>query len=194
MYPTNNKKDKEEEKVVMYKTIWGALNHIIHEKEIPSDQLITLKQCKEISKKMEVPIVLFPEGCTTTGQVLLECNNLLLNSSILSNTPCHVVTFKYDYATTGQNPSYTIGNIYYHLFVLTSSWNTNVEVRYLSDDDILSSKDTPIVPNPTNISIVNQNYIVNLLSQCLRSRVATLNLFDKLEFRNYFYNYKSKSK
>jgi hypothetical protein len=85
------------------------------------------------------------------------------------------------------NPAFTVGNFIVYFFRLCCQLHNKLEVRYLSSQEI------PLFENFENnhldpISAWTDS-LYNYLANILRVRRATMNAKDKLEFKNYWYNY-----
>ena len=155
----------------------GAIQQTISDNKLTDKNSVPLSKIIEEGKRSGRPIILFIEGTTTNGKLLLSTYPIL--DQLSASVKYHVLAFKYEYENL--NSAFTIGNAYSHLMYLSAQLYNKLEVRYIADEDI----DTEVLNAESKT-----NQLTSLILQIAKIRKSQFTVKDKLEFRDYFYNYK----
>lgn len=169
---------------VIPQTLLGAFWSTISDAPLSSAKASSLADVVEDARvSRKGPVVVFPEGTTTNGVVLLGCSPVFSHRFKLDATwHVHLIGFKYEY--TDFSPVFTVGSFVVHLFKLCCQVYNTLQVRYVVPDDI-----PPLPSNPQQIEEWCEQ-LYSLLAAALQIRRAKITYETKLDFREYFYNYK----
>jgi len=163
----NQWKDQPPKGVAIAQNILSALWDSIMDPKHKPEQGIPLKELRNNAINYGSPIVLFPEGATTNGKLVLSFVPVL-EGFPLDPQSTHIIGFKYYFDDF--SPSFPIGSFIVHLFRLCCQLHNHLEVRY-------SSVGT------------NQN-IGELLAKTIGVHQSqTTTAMDKQDFKDYWYGY-----
>eukprot|EP01129_Flabellula_baltica_P016770 TRINITY_DN9099_c0_g1_i1.p1 TRINITY_DN9099_c0_g1~~TRINITY_DN9099_c0_g1_i1.p1 ORF type:complete len:331 (-),score=75.77 TRINITY_DN9099_c0_g1_i1:12-1004(-) len=159
--------------VYQYSDLFQALKHtsvpetVHHERDCGSLDQIRAQNPDRI-------VVVFTEGCTTNGKILLNCvPTILPDPDVEGDDSIHIIGFKYPNSTvTG---CFTAGKFSSHFFRLIKNPLNKMKVFYVIPDD---------VPVPLVEDDVSQ--IFGLLASCLSVRMGEIFCDYKHEFLEYF--------
>jgi len=188
VYPPNSWKDDHvpKEGTVQKKTFFEALNDVIYQPKRPANQCLSSLQSirDEAKTRNQGPIVLFPEGTTTNGQVLLGCSNLInLSKPVIPLIDIHIISLIYQ----DQHAIYTVGSFGVHLLKLASYFSNQLKVQYIADEDIQA-----IVMDNDGQTL--EDKILSLLASNSKIRKGKIMANKKHEFNDYWYTHKNEYK
>eukprot|EP01126_Amoeba_proteus_P054998 TRINITY_DN6797_c0_g1_i7.p1 TRINITY_DN6797_c0_g1~~TRINITY_DN6797_c0_g1_i7.p1 ORF type:complete len:331 (-),score=46.29 TRINITY_DN6797_c0_g1_i7:167-1159(-) len=147
----------------------------------------TFSECEpldEILSTSDGPVVVFPEGTTVNGKVLLGCIPVISGTTNISKLNIHVVAFKY--RNNLFSPVYTIGSFWLHLIKLCSQVNNQLSVTYVIEKDIQVIADDQSVEWPEKL--------YSTLAMTLGIPQANIKVDVKHSFQEYWYQYKDQYK
>jgi len=138
------------------------------------------------------PVVVFPEGVTSNGLIILDGLPILANADV-EPSRVHVLGFKYEYEDF--SPTYPVGSFFAHLFRLLSQIHNSLQVRYMAAVDMPplpldGSSRRPVDSDKAEWA----DAVYRNLASILQIRKATLNAMDKREFVKYWYSHKKSYK
>jgi len=151
----------------------------------------TAAQCVPFSAiiaKADGPVVLFPEGTTTNGNVLLGCIPVLTPDSLISADRLHILAFKYPH--TDFSPIYTVGNFFTHVLNLCCQISNSIQVTYVIEKDIATGLQTTEGGDGAPWT----EKVYNILAATMGRRRAQLTARSKHPFNTYWYDYKKQYK
>jgi 1-acyl-sn-glycerol-3-phosphate acyltransferase len=187
VYPPNSWKDQvPREGLVQKKTFFEALSDVIYQPKRPANQChSSLQSIRDEAKiRNQGPIVLFPEGTTTNGQVLLGCSNLInLTKPVIPLIDIHILSFVYQ----DQYAIYTVGSFAIHLLKLSSHFSNQLKVQHIPDEDIQA-----IVMDNDGQTL--EDKLLSLLASNSKIRKGKIMANKKHEFNEYWYTHKNEYK
>jgi len=125
------------------------------------------------------PVVVFPEGITTNGNILIGCIPVIPSGLPIPSTNFHILSFKYPSDTF--SPVYTVGNPLVHLIRLCSQIGHSISISYIIDQDIPSETENP--------EWAEQVY--NLLAAAMQKSRGKIQANQKFPFMDYWFDHKA---
>jgi 1-acyl-sn-glycerol-3-phosphate acyltransferase len=188
VHPPNSWKDDQvpKEGTVQKRTFFDALSDVIYQpKRTVAQCRSSLQPIRDEAKiRNQGPVVLFPEGTTTNGQVILGCATLFnLSKPVVPLNDIHILSFIYQ----DQAAIYTIGSFAIHLLKLCSNFSNHIKVQHIADEDIQA-----IVIDNDGQTL--EDKVLSLLASNSKIRKGKIMAHKKHEFNDYWYNHKNEYK
>ncbi|KAI8382268.1 hypothetical protein BD560DRAFT_386124 [Blakeslea trispora] len=160
-------------------SFWEAIQLVGQSPQVAQNEE-TLYSLDELTEKAKQagwgPVVVFPEGTTTNGRALLKFSSVL-DSLDLDVDRIHLLAFKYEYHSIP--PTFTVGNIYWHLFQLCSQFYNTMIIKSLSQGELQSTTAEALHTSLGHLS---------------KLRKTNLGMSDKQAFLDYYYQGQKKKK
>lgn len=167
-------------------SFFSALSDVIKQpKRSKTECKETLEAVRNYVKKNNLgPLVFFPEGTTTNGEVLLGCSSLIkpLSKCQIDLKDVHILSFIYP----NKSPIYTVGSFFLHIFKLCFYVSNQLRVQYIFEEDIVSVQESD--------DQTVEDKLLGLLASSSKIRKGKIMANKKHEFNEYWYVHKNEYK
>eukprot|EP01122_Echinamoeba_exundans_P006331 TRINITY_DN1754_c0_g1_i2.p1 TRINITY_DN1754_c0_g1~~TRINITY_DN1754_c0_g1_i2.p1 ORF type:complete len:344 (-),score=75.18 TRINITY_DN1754_c0_g1_i2:971-1972(-) len=155
--------------------------------EIPTSGGVNLSELLKKSESGNLgPVVVFPEGITTNGRVLIGCQPII--DSAIDKSRVHVLSFSYDFNEF--SPSFPAGNFLTHVWFLCGQISNKLTVKHIIDADLPA-------PEAGADSAAVQTWaeqLYSMLASATSIQRGKVNRTVKIDFLKYFYEHKKQYK